>query len=129
MAMARVAIASESATVESRIEILLPRAVWPPYIMRGVDESRGRATHRVPPHHHDAPAPRHRAGEQRGEVDDLFPWVDGDFLERLAVDIVHRQVKRGESSPPIRVALMHELDEMAMALLVERDRQEGRQLT
>ena len=83
---------------------------------------------RVEQHHHAWPAGGDGA-DQRAEVEDLLVRVERDGREVLALRIVDRQIERGEPAARRAVALVDQLDAVLVARLVERRREQGRQVT
>ncbi len=77
-------------------------------------------------HGHDAPVLARGGCEEGAQVQRLVPRVQAMLEEQLAVRAVGGEIEGGEPTARFRIALVHQLDEVVVARLVERGREQGR---
>jgi hypothetical protein len=78
---------------------------------------------------HRPPPLSHERTNERRDVQDLLGRVRREHAQVLPVLPVHRDVDRGETAAGIRIALVHELHEVIVAVLVERGREQAADAT
>ena len=66
---------------------------------------------------------------QRPQIEDLLPGVDRHPPQGLSVGTIDLDVQRGQVTPRAGITLVHQLDEVIVSRLVERDGQESGEAT